>query len=104
MDKERSYYYLTDTTVNTDNIIVNTSNVNVLQDTETINNIFKNNRYFTPKSFFESYYFLENNDHSIGKTLTAHIESLLATNKPKFYLSLFNLGIRRTSTTTTTIN
>ena len=41
LDKERSYYHLTDTKVDTDETVVNTSNVQTFQDTETINNIFK---------------------------------------------------------------
>ena len=78
LDKERSYYHLTDTKVDTDETVVNTSNVQTFQDTETINNIFKKNRYFTPKKMFVDSYFLENNYHSIGKTLTSHIESLIS--------------------------
>jgi hypothetical protein len=78
LDKERSYYYLTDTTVDTSETVVNTSNVQTFQDTETINDIFKKNRYFTPKKMFVNSYFLQNNYHSIGKTLTAHIESLIS--------------------------
>ena len=78
LDKERSYYHLTDTKVDTSDTVVNTSNVQTFQDTETINYIFKKNRYFTPKKMFVNSYFLENNYHSIGKTLTAHIESLIS--------------------------
>jgi hypothetical protein len=78
LDKERSYYHLTDTTIDTGETVVNTSNVQTFQDTETINDIFKKNRYFTPKKMFVNSYFLQNNYHSIGKTLTAHIESLIS--------------------------
>jgi len=78
LDKERSYYHLTDTKIDTSDTVVNTSNVQTFQDTETINDIFKKNRYFTPKKMFVNSYFLENNYHSIGKTLTAHIESLIS--------------------------
>ena len=76
-NKETSYYYLTNTNVDTSGTIVDTANVNTFQSKTEINNLFKRNRYFTPKKMFKSSYFFENNYHSIGKTLTSHIESLI---------------------------
>jgi hypothetical protein len=78
VSKEISYYHLTDTLVDTSAIVTNNPDVNTFQNKTEINNIFKKNRYFTPKKMFKDSYFFENNYHSIGKTLTAHIETLIS--------------------------
>jgi hypothetical protein len=75
-DQQNSYCLLTDT-VDSNQIIVNTSNVLNFQKPSIIKEIYKKNRYFTPKKMFKSDYFFENNYHSLGKTLVAHIEALI---------------------------
>jgi hypothetical protein len=78
-DKQTSYRLLTNTPDldNSDPVIVNSAGVDVFKDKETIRDNYRQNRYFTPKKMFMSSYFFENNYHSFGKTLVAHIRSLI---------------------------
>ena len=78
-DQQNSYCLLTNT-IDTNQTISVPTNVNTFQTPSTIRNIYKSNRFYTPKKMFNSSYFLENNYHSFGKTLVAHIETLISLN------------------------
>ena len=76
--KETSYYHLTNTSVDTSATVTDDAGVSQFKSKSEINEIFKQNRYFTPKKMFKDSYFLEDNYHSIGRTLTSHIETLIS--------------------------
>jgi hypothetical protein len=76
--KETSYYYLTNTDVDTSGTVTDDAGVSKFQSKSEINDIFKQNRYFTPKKMFKDSYLFENNYHSIGNTLTSHVETLIS--------------------------
>ena len=76
--KETAYYHLTNTNVDTSGTVTDDAGVSKFQSKSDINELYKQNRYFTPKKMFKDTYLLENNYHSIGKTLSSHIETLIS--------------------------